>query len=42
VTILEVVNSDAGIERVEEAWKKKLMSVKFGLNANKTRRTPLA
>ncbi len=32
VTILEVVNSDSGIERVEEAWKKKLMSKKFGLN----------
>ena len=32
VTILEVVNSDTGIERVEEAWKKKLISKKFGLN----------
>jgi len=40
VTILEVVNSDAGIERVEEAWKKKLISVKFGLN--KTRKTLIA
>jgi hypothetical protein len=34
VTVLEVVNSDTGIERVEEAWKKKLMSRKFGLNRN--------
>jgi hypothetical protein len=34
VTVLEVVNSDTGIERVEEAWKKKLMSRKFGLNKN--------
>ena len=34
VTVLEVVNSDTGIERVEEAWKKKLISRKFGLNKN--------
>lgn len=34
VTVLEVVNSDTGIERVEEAWKEKLMSRKFGLNKN--------
>jgi hypothetical protein len=34
VTILEVVNSDTGIERIEEAWKKKLMSRQFGLNKN--------
>lgn len=34
VTVLEVVNSDTGIERVEEAWKQKLMSRKFGLNKN--------
>lgn len=34
VTVLEVVNSDTGIERVEEAWKKKLMTRKFGLNKN--------
>lgn len=33
VTVLEVVNSDTGIERIEEAWKKKLMTRKFGLNA---------
>jgi GIY-YIG catalytic domain len=32
VTVLEVVNSDTGIERVEEAWMKKLMTRKFGLN----------
>jgi hypothetical protein len=34
VTVLEVVNSDTGIERVEEAWKQKLISRKFGLNKN--------
>jgi GIY-YIG catalytic domain-containing protein len=34
VTVLEVVNSDTGIERVEEAWKQKLMTRKFGLNRN--------
>jgi hypothetical protein len=34
VTVLEVVNSDIGIERIEEAWKKKLMSREFGLNQN--------
>lgn len=34
VTVLEVVNSDTGIEQVEEAWKRKLMSRKFGLNRN--------
>jgi len=34
VSVLEVVNSDAGIERVEEAWKQKLMSRTFGLNRN--------
>lgn len=33
-TILEVVNSEVGIEAVEEAWKKKLMSRQFGLNQN--------
>jgi hypothetical protein len=32
VTVLEVVNSDTGIERTEEAWKKKLLSREFGLN----------
>jgi len=30
----EVVNSDAAIERVEEAWKQKLMNRRFGLNKN--------
>jgi len=34
VTVLEVVNSDEGIEKAESAWKKKLMSRKFGLNRN--------
>jgi len=34
VTILEVVNSDTGIERIEEAWKRKLMTRQFGLNKN--------
>lgn len=34
VTVLEVVNSDAGIERVEEAWKRKLLTRQFGLNRN--------
>jgi hypothetical protein len=34
VSVLEVVNSDLGIERVEEAWKQKLMTRKFGLNKN--------
>ena len=34
VTVLEVVNSDEGIEKVESAWKRKLMSREFGLNRN--------
>jgi hypothetical protein len=34
VTVLEAVNSDTGIERVEKAWKQKLMTRKFGLNKN--------
>ena len=34
VTVLEVVNSDTGIERTEEAWKKKLITRQFGLNKN--------
>jgi hypothetical protein len=34
VTVLEVVNSDSGIERIEEAWKRKLMTKKYGLNRN--------
>jgi hypothetical protein len=35
VTVLEVVNSDTQeIEQIEEAWKRKLMSRKFGLNRN--------
>ena len=34
VSVLEVVNSETGIEQVEEAWKQKLMSRKFGLNKN--------
>lgn len=34
VSVLEVVNSDVGIERVEEAWKQKLMTRQFGLNRN--------
>lgn len=34
VTVLEVVNSDEGIEKAESAWKTKLMSRKFGLNKN--------
>jgi len=33
-TVLEVVNSDEGIEGIESAWKSKLMSRKFGLNGN--------
>jgi GIY-YIG catalytic domain len=34
-TVLEVVNSDTQeIEQIEEAWKKKLMSRRFGLNKN--------
>ena len=34
-TVLEVVNSDTQeIEQIEEAWKKKLLSRKFGLNKN--------
>ncbi|HEV2549837.1 MAG TPA: GIY-YIG nuclease family protein [Stellaceae bacterium] len=31
-TVLKVVNSDLGIELVEESWKKKLLSREFGLN----------
>ena len=34
VTVLEIVNSDEGIEKAESAWKTKLMSRKFGLNRN--------
>jgi len=34
VSVLEVVNSDFGIEKIEEAWKKKLMSREFGFNEN--------
>jgi len=34
VTVLEVVNSDEGIEKVESGWKRKLMSREFGLNRN--------
>lgn len=34
VSVLEVVNSDFGIEQVEEAWKQKLLSRQFGLNRN--------
>lgn len=35
VTILEVVNSDTQeIEQIEAAWKKKLLSRRFGLNKN--------
>jgi hypothetical protein len=35
VIVLEVVNFDTQeIEQIEEAWKKKLMSRKFGLNKN--------
>ncbi len=34
VTVLEVVSSDLWIERVETAWKKKLMTREFGLNKN--------
>ncbi len=34
VTVLEVANSDVDIEQIEGAWKRKLMSRKFGLNAN--------
>ncbi len=34
VTVLEVVNSDEGIEKAESAWKTRLMSRKFGLNRN--------
>jgi hypothetical protein len=34
VSVLEIANSDIGIEKIEEAWKKKLMSREFGLNRN--------
>ncbi len=34
VTVLKVVNSDADIGEMEEAWKQKLMSQGFGLNEN--------
>jgi hypothetical protein len=34
VSVLEVVNSDLGIELVEETWKQKLMTRRFGLNKN--------
>jgi hypothetical protein len=34
VTILEIINSEAEIENIEEAWKAKLMSREFGLNKN--------
>jgi hypothetical protein len=34
VTVLEIVNSDEGIEKAESAWKTRLMSRKFGLNRN--------
>jgi hypothetical protein len=34
VTVLEVVNFDHDIARIEEAWKQKLLSRKFGLNKN--------
>jgi hypothetical protein len=34
ITVLEVVNSDFQIERIEESWKKKLMSREFRLNEN--------
>jgi len=33
-TVLEVVNSDFGIEKTEEAWKRKLLTREFGLNEN--------
>ncbi len=33
-TVLEVVNAEYGIEALEEAWKKKLLSRQFGLNSN--------
>jgi hypothetical protein len=32
VSVLEVANSGHGIERLEEAWKRKLLSREFGLN----------
>jgi GIY-YIG catalytic domain len=31
-SVLEIVNSDQGIERIEESWKRKLLSREFGLN----------
>jgi hypothetical protein len=34
VTVLEIVNSDEGIEKAESEGKNKLMSRKFGLNRN--------
>jgi hypothetical protein len=34
VTVLEIINSDEGIEKAESEWKSKLMSRKFGLNRN--------
>ena len=33
-TILEIVNAAFGIEKIEESWKKKLLSREFGLNRN--------
>lgn len=33
-TILEVVNSGFGIEKIEDGWKRKLLTRKFGLNRN--------
>jgi len=40
VSVLEIVNSDVGIELIEEAWKQKLMSVEFGLNLKSKARRP--
>lgn len=37
VTVLDVVNSDFGIELIEEVWKRKLLSREFGLNRIGTR-----
>lgn len=34
ITVLEIVNSEKEVAEVEEAWKAKLMSRKFGLNRN--------
>jgi hypothetical protein len=34
VSVLEIVNSDTDIEKLEAAWKERLLSRRFGLNEN--------